>query len=54
MVGTRAPHAPPEVAARYQDSFTDTPLPKPPNFDEADVTDKPAWVQSYPRIRKRK
>jgi N-acetylglucosamine-6-sulfatase len=49
-VGTKAPHAPPEVAARYQDSFVDTPLPRPPNFDEPDVTDKPAWVQSYPRM----
>src|SRR5215207_844414 len=50
MVGTKAPHRPPEVAARYQNSFVDTPLPRPPNFDEPDVTDKPAWVQSYPRM----
>src|SRR5215207_7937524 len=49
-VGTKAPHAPPEVADRYQNSFVDTPLPRPPNFNEADVTDKPAWVQSYPRM----
>ena len=49
-VGTKAPHAPPEVAARYQNSFVDTPLPRPPNFDEPDVSDKPAWVQSYPRM----
>ena len=27
-----------------------TPLPRPPNFDEADVSDKPQWVQSYPRL----
>ena len=27
-----------------------TPLPKSPNFDEADVSDKPEWVQSYPRL----
>src|SRR5829696_1849706 len=50
MVGTKAPHAPPEVATRYQNSFVDTPLPRPPNFDEPDVSDKPAWVQSYPRM----
>jgi N-acetylglucosamine-6-sulfatase len=49
-VGTKAPHAPPEVADRYQNSFVDTPLPRPPNFNEADVIDKPAWVQSYPRM----
>jgi arylsulfatase A-like enzyme len=48
VVGTKAPHGPPEVADRYQGSFADTPLPKPPNFNEQDVSDKPAWVQSYP------
>ena len=42
MVGTQAPHSPPEVADRYQNSFADTPLPQPPNFNEADVSDKPA------------
>jgi N-acetylglucosamine-6-sulfatase len=50
MVGTRAPHRPPEVADRYANSFANAPLPKPPNFDEADVSDKPAWVRSYPRL----
>jgi N-acetylglucosamine-6-sulfatase len=48
MVGTNAPHTPPEVATRHQDQFTTTPLPKPPNFNEADVSDKPAWVRKYP------
>jgi arylsulfatase A-like enzyme len=47
VVGTKAPHAPPEVAARHQDSFVDTPLPRPSNFDEEVVSDKPEWVQSY-------
>ena len=50
MVGTKAPHDPPEVADRYQDEFATTPLPQPPNFNEVDVSDKPAWVQSYPRL----
>src|SRR5215204_143041 len=50
MVGTRAPHAPPEVAERHQDWFSTTPLPKPPNFDEEEVSDKPAWVKSYSRL----
>jgi N-acetylglucosamine-6-sulfatase len=50
MVNTVAPHEPPEVAPRYQDSFTATPLPRPPNFDEADVSDKPQWVKSFPRL----
>jgi arylsulfatase A-like enzyme len=47
VVGTAAPHAPPDVAARYQNSFVDTPLPSLDNFNEQDVSDKPEWVQSY-------
>jgi N-acetylglucosamine-6-sulfatase len=51
VVDTLAPHGPPEVADRYQNYFTDTPLPSPTNnFNELDVTDKPQWVQSYPRF----
>ncbi len=50
MVGTRAPHAPPEVPQRYQNGFADAQLPNSPNFDEVDVSDKPQWVRSYPRI----
>jgi N-acetylglucosamine-6-sulfatase len=48
-VGTKAPHSPPEVADRYKDQFTTTPLPKEDvilNFNERDVLDKPAWVRS--------
>jgi N-acetylglucosamine-6-sulfatase len=50
MVNTVAPHEPPEVATRYQDSFTATPLPWPLNFDEEFVSDKPQWVRSFPRL----
>jgi arylsulfatase A-like enzyme len=50
MVGTKAPHNPPEVADRYQDQFATTPLPRPSNFNEADVLDKPRWVRSLPRL----
>jgi arylsulfatase A-like enzyme len=50
MVGTKAPHRPPEVATRYQNSFVDTPLPRPPNFDEPDVSDKARWLRSYPPL----
>jgi N-acetylglucosamine-6-sulfatase len=46
VVGTAAPHAPPDVAARHQNSFVDTPLPSPDNFNEDDLSDKPEWVQS--------
>ena len=49
-VGTKAPHRPPEVADRHLSSFVDTPLPRPPNFDEPDVSDKARWLQSYPPL----
>jgi arylsulfatase A-like enzyme len=32
-------------APRDEDRFDDEPLPKPPSFDEQDVTDKPAFIQ---------
>ena len=54
MVATRAPHRPPEVPNRYSNSFADVQLPRPRSFDEADVSDKPQWVQSYPRITQSK
>src|SRR5215207_4898756 len=46
MVNTVAPHEPPEVDERYQSRFATVPLPQPPNFNEPDVSDKPAWVRS--------
>ena len=49
-VGTKAPHRPPEVPDRYQQSFADARLPRPPSFDEVNVSDKPQWVRSYPRL----
>jgi N-acetylglucosamine-6-sulfatase len=50
MVGTRAPHRPPEVPDRYLNSFANAQLPRPPSFNELDVSDKPQWVRSYPRL----
>jgi N-acetylglucosamine-6-sulfatase len=50
VVGTDAPHEPPSVSQRHQGSFADTPLPKPPNFNEEFVDDKPQWLQKYDRL----
>jgi N-acetylglucosamine-6-sulfatase len=50
MIGTRAPHYPPPVADRYNDRFATAPLPRSPNFDETDISDKPQWVQPYGRL----
>jgi arylsulfatase A-like enzyme len=49
-VGTVAPHDPWPVADRHQNRFVDTPLPHPPNFDEADVSDKPQYIRAYGRL----
>ncbi len=43
-----APHAgwiPPE---RYVETLSDLPTIRPPNLNEADVSDKPTWVQNLP------
>lgn len=40
-----APHGPATPASRYEDSYSDARYPRTPAFDEADVTDKPAWIQ---------
>ena len=34
--------------------WTDAPLPKPPSFDEANVSDKPNWIRTRPRLGHRK
>jgi len=53
MVDTIAPHAPPEVATRHQDAFSTTPpLPKPPNFNEADVSTSQLGCAPTPCSRK--
>src|SRR5215217_849003 len=49
-VGTVAPHSPPPVADRYKSFFGNTALPRPPNFDEMDVSDKLRYVRSYDRL----
>jgi N-acetylglucosamine-6-sulfatase len=41
-----APHKPAYSAPEDATKFSSEPLPKPPNFNEADVSDKPKWVQN--------
>ena len=40
----------PSPAPRHRDMFGTTPLPHPPNFDEADVSTKPQILADRPRI----
>lgn len=44
-----APHSPWTPAPRDVGSWTG-PIPTPASFDEANVSDKPSWVRSLPRI----
>jgi N-acetylglucosamine-6-sulfatase len=41
-----APHAPAEFPQRYQHSFAVERAPRTPSFNEADISDKPAWHQA--------
>jgi N-acetylglucosamine-6-sulfatase len=47
-----APHAPIRPAPRHTDNaFADDLLPRRPNFNEADVSDKPRWLREwYPKL----
>ncbi len=42
----KAPHGPATPAPRYVGSFNGIPPWRPPNYNEADVSDKPAWLQA--------
>jgi N-acetylglucosamine-6-sulfatase len=40
----------PAVAPRHRDAFAGLALPQPPNFNEADVSDKPATIRRRPPL----
>jgi N-acetylglucosamine-6-sulfatase len=46
-----SPHSPYNPAVRHAELFADVRLPRPPSFDEADVSDKPGFLQELPRLR---
>lgn len=49
-VSTQAPHSPAEPAPRHLDAYPDARAPRTPNWNEADVSDKPSWVQELPPL----
>lgn len=49
-LGFSAPHTPAEHPPAYDRMYRNTPLPKPPSFNEVDRSDKPRWIQDAPRI----
>jgi N-acetylglucosamine-6-sulfatase len=46
----KTPHEPAKPAPRHVDAFNGVQPPRYPSYDEADVSDKPAHIQSRPRI----
>ena len=46
----KAPHLPQIPAPRHEGSFQHFPPWRPPSWNEADVSDKPAWVQATPEM----
>lgn len=45
-----APHQPPTAAPGDEDLFPDAQVPRTPNYNEADVSDKPSWLQQLPLL----
>ena len=48
-----APHAPYTPAPRHANLFPDLIAPRTPNYDEADVSDKPAFIRDRPLLTQR-
>jgi arylsulfatase A-like enzyme len=44
------PHSPSIAAPRHEGMFADAELPRTPAFDEADVSDKPAFIRQLPPL----
>jgi N-acetylglucosamine-6-sulfatase len=49
-VAPKAPHSPSTPAPRDQHTFDGLKAPRLASFNEADVTDKPPWIQSLPKL----
>src|SRR5215210_1470136 len=45
-----SPHLPAASARRYRSAFDEEAPPRPPSFDEEDVSDKPPYIRSRPRL----
>jgi arylsulfatase A-like enzyme len=45
-----SPHSPAAAARRHAERFATETAPRPPSFNEADVSDKPGWLRNFPRL----
>ncbi len=50
FIAPYAPHAIAKPAPRHKNLFPTAQAPRTPSFNEADVSDKPKWVQSLPLL----
>ena len=50
QLGMFAPHGPGVYAQKYAGDFPDARVPRDPSFNEEDVSDKPSYVRSQPRL----
>ncbi|MDP9866075.1 arylsulfatase A-like enzyme [Streptosporangium brasiliense] len=48
-----APHNPANYAPRHADAFAGATAPRPPSFDQPDVSAEPRWLSSRPRFSAR-
>ncbi|MCS6903470.1 MAG: sulfatase [Candidatus Bipolaricaulota bacterium] len=48
-----APHSPATAAPRHQHLFANAQAPRTPNFNEADVSDKPSYIRNRPLLTAR-
>ena len=49
-ISFNAPHYPYNYDPKYKGRFRDARLPRPPSFNEKDVSDKPDYVGNWPRM----
>jgi N-acetylglucosamine-6-sulfatase len=49
-LSTFAPHTPATAAPRDARRFGNLTAPRPPGFDELDISDKPAWLRGHRRL----
>lgn len=47
---TYSPHLPAPPAPRHADMFPNILAPRPPSFNEADISDKTLWLRGYPLL----